>query len=571
MSIETLLNDFVASKEPGAIVLQGGWGVGKTQFWQRKIAANLLEKPWKKKYSYVSLFGISSLADLKVALAVATDEFDTDAKKQRRQALPVIRFYWKAWAWIGDALLIIPRMGAGLSKFYEKFVFHIVKERVICFDDIERHGRGLDLKDFLGLVSYLVEQRKCRVVVIMNTGQLDEADQKIWSSYREKVFHGEVVYQPTLEETIFLGLADDKNAVWHNVVFVALKELHISNIRLVQRAARFMRLVWSAMGNHKFRPETIDQIGRATTLLAWSAYGSGEGAPPIEFVKKRREYDSLIRSLQKEDSRTDQQKCWDEILSSYGFHVGSTMDHAILNMVVAGVPEAEKLRRGVDEFESHLAKREIKEAYSRAWGLYSNTIAENADEIIDAFDKAWPLIAAYEHSGQLQSVVKLMRELKRDDLATKFISLWIDAQRADSAKELSYRQLHDPEKIDDEEIISAWKNAMEIRGKNFLTIIQAFDKLRSDNVYSEPVIEAFASAKPSDIARALESCGGEDFMRTLKRLEELSGYKEDSIENIAGRNVREACILIARRSPLNARRMRRLLNIDPTGSDRTIE
>ncbi|MEG2885374.1 MAG: P-loop NTPase fold protein, partial [Acinetobacter sp.] len=44
-----------------AIAITGSWGVGKTFFWKRCIDGY----HFKKKYVYVSLFGLESLSDLK--------------------------------------------------------------------------------------------------------------------------------------------------------------------------------------------------------------------------------------------------------------------------------------------------------------------------------------------------------------------------------------------------------------------------------------------------------------------------------------------------------------------------
>jgi chromosomal replication initiation ATPase DnaA len=56
-----------AKRQPGAILLTGGWGVGKTHLWLHAIAT-LLNSHSKV---YVSLFGIKSSNELKSKLASA--------------------------------------------------------------------------------------------------------------------------------------------------------------------------------------------------------------------------------------------------------------------------------------------------------------------------------------------------------------------------------------------------------------------------------------------------------------------------------------------------------------------
>ena len=83
MSIENALKGFATSTEPGALVLQGKWGLGKTHFWKRKIIDPLQKdantSSATKRYSYVSMFGTENLSDLKASVFQATYEVDSAA------------------------------------------------------------------------------------------------------------------------------------------------------------------------------------------------------------------------------------------------------------------------------------------------------------------------------------------------------------------------------------------------------------------------------------------------------------------------------------------------------------
>ena len=45
----------------------------------------------------------------------------------------------------------------------EAWSFMSVSDSLICIDDLERKGSSLELKDVLGLISLLKEQKKCKV------------------------------------------------------------------------------------------------------------------------------------------------------------------------------------------------------------------------------------------------------------------------------------------------------------------------------------------------------------------------------------------------------------------------
>ena len=60
---------FLQSKEPEVIAISGDWGVGKTYTWNASLAeVRRKNSNGLGRYSYVSLFGISSLDSLKLAI-----------------------------------------------------------------------------------------------------------------------------------------------------------------------------------------------------------------------------------------------------------------------------------------------------------------------------------------------------------------------------------------------------------------------------------------------------------------------------------------------------------------------
>jgi hypothetical protein len=50
---------------------------------------------------------------------------------------------------------------------------------LIYIDDMERKSKGVDIAEIIGLVSFLKEQRDCKVIIILNDDSLkDEAKEK---------------------------------------------------------------------------------------------------------------------------------------------------------------------------------------------------------------------------------------------------------------------------------------------------------------------------------------------------------------------------------------------------------
>ena len=66
--VKSSLDSFLVDKTP-VLVLKGAWGVGKTYFWNEYIKENISNKRANQiAYSYVSLFGLNSLEQLKTKI-----------------------------------------------------------------------------------------------------------------------------------------------------------------------------------------------------------------------------------------------------------------------------------------------------------------------------------------------------------------------------------------------------------------------------------------------------------------------------------------------------------------------
>ncbi len=59
--IERALKSFITAPEPQVVALSGRWGRGKTYYWREFVRRYAkAQNPRFKKYSYVSLFGVTT-------------------------------------------------------------------------------------------------------------------------------------------------------------------------------------------------------------------------------------------------------------------------------------------------------------------------------------------------------------------------------------------------------------------------------------------------------------------------------------------------------------------------------
>jgi hypothetical protein len=113
-----------------------------------------------------------------------------------------------------------------------------LREIIICIDDLERKGNGLSLKDVLGLVSLLKEQKKCKVVLLLNDGTEETKD---YETYKEKVIDIEFSFKPTTLECSQIAYSNLKD--YHEYLRDLTSSVGITNIRVLKKIERLVESV----------------------------------------------------------------------------------------------------------------------------------------------------------------------------------------------------------------------------------------------------------------------------------------------------------------------------------------
>jgi Cdc6-like AAA superfamily ATPase len=161
---------FLAGREAEVICIRGNWGTGKTFSWNAALRGNIAHMS-RDNYAYVSLFGLNSVDDIKQEIFQDTipkdrigKPFDIEnVKTSWRSGLGYLKQAGTLFTqWLGDDYKVIGLSVASL----------LVRNQIVCFDDLERKGEGLRSADVLGYISQLKEERNCKVVLLLNDEQL---------------------------------------------------------------------------------------------------------------------------------------------------------------------------------------------------------------------------------------------------------------------------------------------------------------------------------------------------------------------------------------------------------------
>lgn len=180
--IEEKLLNLINQEDPFAIALTGEWGIGKTHFWKSFYKKNH-NKFKTNKYSYISLFGIDSLESFKYQIAINTH--DTNKKTDNLLSIK------KLFSYIKDKITFpkIEVKGFTLAvtqTMINSIISNFIEDTVICIDDFERKSDKLDAREIMGLINFLKEEKKCKIIMILNEKKSKESE--IFAEYKEKVF-----------------------------------------------------------------------------------------------------------------------------------------------------------------------------------------------------------------------------------------------------------------------------------------------------------------------------------------------------------------------------------------------
>ena len=187
MQIDKIITDYVLSKDTDyAIMIDGEWGAGKSWYWDNVLTAQIKEIPTKDntegkpsmyKVAKISLFGISSVDDLRIKIFEETSTFfankyvKTGAKLTGMVLNKVAGFFNVSETNAKDVSDLLSEYSVNLDHY------------VLCFDDLERIKTEL-LIELLGYINTMVEHDKVKVVFICNENELKNVD---YHKYKEKI------------------------------------------------------------------------------------------------------------------------------------------------------------------------------------------------------------------------------------------------------------------------------------------------------------------------------------------------------------------------------------------------
>jgi len=380
--IKERLKKLLIPEKAFGIAINGEWGVGKTFFWHEFVKENFTDK----KIAYISLFGISSLNDIRVSILLQTSPTKKKLSwvdKKIVTSLKNVKSSLKL-----DDLSMSFGVDA-LGSIFTLLTNGDFKKVIVCFDDFERMSDNLKLKDVLGLISELKEQKECHVVMILNKGELKNDD---LSKYKDKIIDYDFNYTPTPEESY--SLVKENLKVFQDYPLEYFQQHNINNIRVIKR-------VINALNDYEFAKDLVKEhkdIERelVENILEISTINAIDLSIDFEELSdhtKKGHWDDFLDSENKEKVKNED---FEKLLiyinfgTSGYFHI-SDFTHNVISYVKNSFVEIKFLKKGIEnriESEKYsIVKNEIDDCLTKARYDFNYTFEEYTKKLYSLFEE----------------------------------------------------------------------------------------------------------------------------------------------------------------------------------------
>jgi hypothetical protein len=442
-TVNKTLDSFFNDKELKVLVLKGLWGIGKTYFWENYINKKIFNEDLPYiAYSYISLFGLRNLAELKSKILSSGQLLNS---KNIQEEIKEIEEASKSENQIFRAMLGIKSSGQnwlrafsqqtqwgkllpqaqGYSSLINSLEYSLISNYLVCIDDIERKEKDLSIGQLMGLVDELSKRKNCKIILILNDQTLEDFDSKDFDKYREKIVDLEVEYKPTIRENLLKVFKGDE--IYFERLLEIFQTVGGSNIRV------FKKLKWTIYKVWEFIDSCEDalqlEVASHLAILCWGFF-SPEKKLFLSYIGEGIRNDRwFILSLdpEKEKDLTDKEKEWYQIFNILSIYPLKYDDY-LVSLLIDGYLDTEAFRREINESNQQEQVNLTKQKLRTIWNIYSDSFNDNLDqfkaELRNILESDLDRIPLWEFS----EIIDLLEEYDEDvsSYVQKYVKLQIN-------------------------------------------------------------------------------------------------------------------------------------------------
>ncbi|EAM8676683.1 hypothetical protein BL252_24910 [Salmonella enterica] len=572
MSEITKSLDAFLQSDNKVLVIKGDWGVGKTFFWDKYYEKHKSSLE-QVAYSYISLFGKNSLSELKKevfhsAKPVKKDKIKSTFQQQTQEASGIYSYV----PWLNPKEKVIHKIP--LLKYLMKYAdntpylfrassaissleYSLINNYLVCFDDLERRGNGLSIKEIMGFIDELAQRKHCKIILIFNEESLHHKDDKeIFNSYREKIVDIELKFTPTIKDNfncIFLRNTQD-----YDFILNVIEKLGVKNIRFFKKLKQLL-LTFQPLLQHADKEVAEEFILRAS-ILCWGYYIPSVQLPYAE-LKLRLESSAWLSFLADDDHQeTDADKAFHDLENKFPLPSSSfdlEIDYFLNNGYIRHHDEFHNL---ILQKNTDSAEKKLEQKISTIWKLYHNSFRNNDNEFVDELAEILDTELKHISIRDFDSIIRMLREF--DIGCDKYIEEYFNdiTQRIDfSNRNLGY-SLGD---IYCQDIKANFKKALSIYKKSNQSITTIAIKISESNGWNPEDIRYLNSVSTQDFVEWMRERGDgavDNVRHGLLMFRDMQ-HNDPAYAEITEKVI-DALKTIASESKINHLRVKNILQID---------
>ena len=549
------LQRFLSDPEPEVLCIKGNWGVGKTYAWKEAVKKAVASKNLRlKKYAYVSLFGIKDSSDiLQSVFALAENPYPPENENALSKALAGFNVRQsdlgkKIKSLISSTAehLSVPHI-AGLGGVARAALSSLVNDTLVCIDDFEREGKSVTVNEIMGVIAQLRDERKCKVVLILNEDSLNEQEKKEFHRYSEKVINRAIQFMPTEAEATAIAFTgtDELSKCLHSFC----ERLGIVNIRIMFKmrsvAKELMDMVKTA------DEDVRNAIVKSLVVLVWAAFSPpGEGAPSLAYLKDKR-----LGHFMGDDNKkySSEETEWGVMLNDYGFSHCDDLDLLMISGIEQGFFNDEKVSIEIEKMLLNTAKIRGEAALTAAWATYHDSFDDNPEEVASSLYDGCVNNISYLTPVNLSGAVSLLKATGHVTQAHNLLERYIETHGSEDIFDLSEDVFGGH--ITDLDVVAGFAEKAKEKIDNPPLPVEAATRI-SKGGWSLKDEESLAALSVDDFVAAFKSAKGKErraFIFGSLEFRKVSNASERQMR--IAQNAQAALVKIGQESPLNARRL----------------
>lgn len=433
-------------------------------------------------------------------------------------------------------------MGSAVTRS----AFLLVRNQLVCIDDMERVGDGLRPKDVLGLISFLREQRNCRVAMLLNDEAMSEPDREDFNRLLEKVVDVSLVYDPTPGEALSIAVNGDDETSFQ--LRKSLGLLGVTNIRVIQKIKGLAAKVDDLL--KAFRPEIRNQATIACAIGGWSVL-EPDTAPRFSFIYH---YNSLLLDIRgRRNGEEPEFAKWRDVFNRLGFTGAHDFDRIVFDGMKVGYFDEARLSAEASSLENELNRTTSVSSFSDAWRRYRRSLSQDDGEILNGIHDAAHECLKDISPSDINATATLLKRHGMVEQADGLIQAYV-ASKGDDPKffDLSRYIFAGADDVD-----PVLRDAFEQKRNSYVDPRdpkEVLIGLASRSGWNDEDVRLLAGVSAARYEEIFESIESDDLGEIVRMALRMAGQQDEQSLAMRGA-LHEALSRIAAKSPLRAERL----------------